>query len=752
MLGRRGVVSSHNDLILDSPRLVSSSTMISAYQCLNSLNTSGFAGSSPSHPMFNHLVTTRLARDILERFLIDGTVTCTEERSRAEELRYALESAYAEAVAHECIRPDAPPPIEPREPETKYRWGWREFPIIPIDENKLVTFLNTVADRALSTAKSILGDKSLKPRNRFAALVDKSRGILLSYGLYGEVLCPDFIVLPLAAFSDDEEPKVNEAYINFTAVLLAGELKSAPDTTEGLMRVRRYITGIKRAQPWLRFATGMTVGEDFITLLREDYSGTERIDLSLTDRQGCIELIRIILGIVLSEKEEFGHDPNVETGEEDVRVDVPELCSAAFDDSSKDGTVSTKSNDVPDDETYQGSMSKRTTRRATLRTRVPIRVHGRECMGILSGSGSNRDTGTTVYVVASDGGKACLALKRSWQDAARTYEKVAVLKKLCDSKAHPGVVTPSSFWLEPKGKGGESESIEAFLAEDIQQLKVENHILMVITSELRRPVAYFWSPHDFVRGLLGALLGHQHLCKIGIHGDINENSIVLSLRRGGLGALIDFDTAVIGCPDVLDDQEKLNSESVSSATRLSSPVDGDPYREITDKTPFKSIGVLRGQPHTCFDDIESFLYVLVQFFFSYAGPLQEEVLRRAQGQRFVQPVGEAQLPHMTSLPTVFQRWASSSFKEIPREKLSDVITASRDAFFQDAYLPLYTRWAPASGGSAMPRAILKLITATWILFPENDCKVKHEQFANVLKGWLEDYAGDEDKYPYPFDD
>ncbi|KAI6163576.1 hypothetical protein EDD17DRAFT_478850 [Pisolithus thermaeus] len=415
--------------------------------------------------MFGHLVTTRLARDILDRFLADGTVTCEEIKpNEEEETRHALNAAYADAVAHACLRSDGLLDEPTPEPETTCQWSWPKFPTTPINENKLVAFLNNVADSALSTARSILQDDSLQPRNRFAAPIDKNHAIPLSYEPDGEDVRPDFMVLPLAAFSDDEEPEVKEAYVNFTAMLLAGESKSARNAREGLIQVQRYMRGIKRAQPWLRFATGMTVGKDFVALLRGDCSGLERIELSLTDGRGCIEFIRIILGIVLADKKAFGHNPDVEIGERNVSVDIPELRpaatprtgpnfmtsgstsqsgipptfseyasnpgtpysasidlpsadqpSATSSTGSKSGTTSTGSKRGPDDEMSQGKRSKRRKRTVTLRAFIPVRVHSRECIGILFTSGSIRGRGTTVYVVVG-AGDGCLI---SWPRMVR---------------------------------------------------------------------------------------------------------------------------------------------------------------------------------------------------------------------------------------------------------------------------------------------------------------------------------------------
>ncbi|KAI6130879.1 hypothetical protein EV401DRAFT_2066054 [Pisolithus croceorrhizus] len=761
--------------------------------------------------MFGHLVTTSLARDILDRFLADGTVTCEEIKpNEEEETRHALNAAYADAVAHACLRSDEPLGEPTPEPETTYQWSWPKFPTTPINENKLVAFLNNIADSALSTARSILQDDSLQPRNRFAAPVDKHHAIPLSYEPDREDMHPDFMVLPLAAFSGDKELEVKEAYVNFTAMLLAGESKSARNAREGLIQVQRYMRGIKRAQPWLRFATGMTVGKDFVALLRGDCSGLERIELSLTDGRGCIEFIRIILGIVLADKKAFGHNPDVEIGERNVSVDIPELRpaatprtgpnfmtsgstsqsgipptfseyasnpgtpysasidlpsvdqpSATSSTGSKSGTTSTGSKRGPDDEMSQGKRSKRRKRTVTLCAFIPVRVHSRECIGILFTSGSIRGRGTTVYVVVGAGdGKTYFALKTSWQDVARADDQAAVLKKLSEHKPHPNVIIPSKLF-DPTAKDGGVDStlgsIRALLNEEMQQLKVENRILTMTISELWRPVAYFWSPHDFVRGVIGALLGHEYLCEMGIlHRDISENNIVLSLCRSGLGALIDFDMAIVGRPNMHQDsappprvsKKEILASLLQPAAPL--PASDEPYKAPrTGTTPYMSIGVLRGEPHTHYHDVESFLYVLVLFFLSYKGPLPKETLRRAQVQGFVQPVGAGRLPHVTAWPAVFERWASGTFREISDRKYSALGPASHAGFIQDCFPHIRSRWELASQSTAP--ALADLILDCWMMFSRHDLKVVHSQFIEVLQEWLKQYADEEAYYAYPFD-
>ncbi|KAI5994154.1 hypothetical protein EDD15DRAFT_843099 [Pisolithus albus] len=641
--------------------------------------------------MFGGLVTTNLARDILEQFLADGTVTCEDNKPSDDA----------------CIRPDTQPDKPTLEPRTRYRWGWPKFPTTPIDGKKLVVFLNSIADSALSTARSIRKDDSLQAKNRFAP-VDKNHVIALSYWLDGEDTCPDFMVLPLAAFSDDRELEVGDACVNFTAMPLAGESKSVRGTRDGLNPVQRYMRGIKRAQPWLRFAVGMTVGKDSVTLSRGDCSGLERFQISLTDGRGCIEFIRIILGIVAAENKAFGHNTEIEICKKDVRMDIHELCSlpvmlsaipptfggyrssrlgnrssassnlrSADQRSTTSSTGTTSENTVtgpkrgPDDE-----MGRSKKRKTTLifRTFVHVRVYDRECTGILSTSTSIRGRETTVYaVVGAQDGKTYSALKTSSQDVARTVG--AVLEKISGHKPHPNVIIPVKLF-NPVAKDGRVNStlgsIRGFLGDEMQNLRVENRILTVTTSDLQRPVAYFWSPHDFIRGMIGALLGHEYLCEIGIlHRDISENNIVLSPRRGGLGVLIGFDMAVVGSPNMHRDFAPPTKKSVEeilasfSKPHVPSLASDEQYKaQRTGTTPYMSIGVLRGEPHTHFHDIESFLYVLILFFFSYKGPLEEDELKSARARGFTQPVGPGWLPHVTAWPPVFQRWASGSLWEI----------------------------------------------------------------------------------------
>ncbi|KAI5994478.1 hypothetical protein EDD15DRAFT_797039 [Pisolithus albus] len=240
-------------------------------------------------------------------------------------------------------------------------------------------------------------------------------------------------------------------------------------------------------------------------------------------------------------------------------------------------------------------------------------------------------------------------------------------------------------------------SIRTLLGDEMPNVNVENRVLTVTISERSRPVAYFWSPHDFVRGVIGALLGHEYLCEAGIlHCDVSENNIVLSPRRGGLGILTGFDMAIGGCPNMHRDftppSEKPMEEIIEAFFKQPAPSPASDEQYMTQRTasncsfytylmayscsqrisPYVSSGVLNGKSHTHFDDIESFLYVLFLFFFSYKGPLQKETLRSAWVQGFIQPVGVDRLPHVTPWPARFEQWTNGTFWDISCQKAVDI--------------------------------------------------------------------------------
>ncbi|KAH7890509.1 hypothetical protein F5I97DRAFT_1835989 [Phlebopus sp. FC_14] len=256
---------------------------------------------------------------------------------------------------------------------------------------------------------------------------------------------------------------------------------------------------------------------------------------------------------------------------------------------------------------------------------------------------------------------------------------------------------------------------------------------------------FFWSVQDFVMGLRGALLGHEYLVQIGIlHRDISENNILLALIPGLIrGYITDFDMAIPY--DMQSVQQSVNRQD--SRVRLermrhlydrqSQPSDSlppvGPFKaERTGTTPFMSINVLGRKGHTHYDDVESFLYVLVLFFMTYKHPLSIVDLRNAETQNYTQNVTKARRSHITDWPPLFQRWNG-----LPVDA-----AGSKLAFFtlDDHVLAFEGHVKHSWKNKDVALSIAYLLESCRDLFnsrPER--RVSHKDFIDVLDEWLELY-------------
>ncbi|KAF8434997.1 hypothetical protein L210DRAFT_3506323 [Boletus edulis BED1] len=320
----------------------------------------------------------------------------------------------------------------------------------------------------------------------------------------------------------------------------------------------------------------------------------------------------------------------------------------------------------------------------------PVAVYGYECLGILFTASSIRRRGTTVFCVVDLGDKEKrLALKMAWQDVTRVAEQDAVMQHLTKQGLHPNVIVP--FKTEKVKRYDDICTtlgvIRGFLDAQIEELGVENHVLTLSVSELKRPVKYFWGVHDFVRGLRGALSGHEYLTKIGIlHRDISENNIVLGLRpEDERGYLIDLDMAIPQNaeeptqPELVDPETSFSRFSTPELPTLPEPDSTKPVRALRTVLyqgtfPYISYNVLWGGKHTQFDDVESFLYVLLLFFFSYAGPLSVSELCEADEAGFSQFIGSGRPSHMRNWPTKYAGWDDGETETIAAQKYAAIAT------------------------------------------------------------------------------
>ncbi|KIJ65504.1 hypothetical protein HYDPIDRAFT_39439 [Hydnomerulius pinastri MD-312] len=823
-----------------------------ALQC--ELSKARFIAHDLADHMFGHLVSTAMAKGILLSFMQDGIVSVYEGQwnstkspldAHSLDAKLALGAAFAEARAYGCIRSDSDsdstsaktdghPAMDKNGREKKqYSWRWRDFPATPVKEGQLVAFLNTIVDNARQAAESQLSDSTLTIRNRFASPKDQHHAVPLAYEVDREDMRPDFLVLPINAFSGTALETVDEGYMNFTAMRVVGESKTK-DFASGLWQVQRYARGIRRAQPWVHFVVAMTVAQDKAALMRGDGSGTERLELALTEGRGCIEFIRTLLGLALAEGKDLGENPAVVLASEEISCKVskalpvarpqtrgkyrenPHTVTSSFDLSLGSALPSvefperppslnsgrTSRSTQPSLPTHASTIATRSSRSSTSKRSYseveargdegdktsrpakkakvehvrriaffPVLVYGHKCLGIIFTAGSIRGRGTTVFCVVdlTDQSKL-LALKTSWQDLEREGQQQAVLTILKANKRCPNIILPLNLeqFLDDK-KPTTLETIRAFLGHD-RRYRVENRTLNVSISELKRPVKYFWGVHDFVRGLRGALLGLQYLSEIGVlHRDISENNIVLGrLPCEERGYLIDFDMAIpkkfTPDEDTVNDASNDTGSDDDSAGRPSSPLSSHSNQfkaERTGTTPYMSMGVLQGDAHTHYDDVESLLYVLLLFFFSYAGPLPKDDLRAADERGFTHVLGSGLLPHVRRWPDQYASWADGSFLDLAATKSG--MLCAKDSHTRLLKQPAFKTCLEQNWDAALHSSIKKLVARCWRMFTMSRLqpqatgtlpatRVTPQQFIGVLDEWLTEFSDDEPKFSHcPFE-
>ncbi|KAF8433719.1 hypothetical protein L210DRAFT_3763423, partial [Boletus edulis BED1] len=248
--------------------------------------------------VFGRIVSTELARDILRQFIDDEFVQVFKQSTprynhnlealdpSVEDVQRAIEQAFKDVRVIEDTKGKGNSEGREKKNQATYSFKWSTFPTEPIDEDELVNFLNEITDRALDVAQSKLVNAAPKLNHRFTARIDKN------------------------PFLDDFKT-VGPRYLNFTATRLVGEAKNK-DLAAGVEQVQRHARGSKRAQPWVHYVLAMAITRDKAVFMRGEGSGTERLELILADGRGCIEFIRIPLGLALAGDVDLGQNPDVE--------------------------------------------------------------------------------------------------------------------------------------------------------------------------------------------------------------------------------------------------------------------------------------------------------------------------------------------------------------------------------------------------------------------------------------------------------
>ncbi|KAH7921431.1 hypothetical protein BV22DRAFT_1132296 [Leucogyrophana mollusca] len=243
----------------------------------------------------------------------------------------SINNAFDIAQTRSCIRSEALKD-HPENIIEETDWVWPKFPAKPIDEFLLVDFLNLVMEECLRVALPELPNRS--QLFRFAAPTDKHHAFPMSYEIDGQDMRPDIVLLPVIAFGEKGDTNgtkcgtVHEEYLNFTAIRLPGESKSA-NGVDGLTQALRYMRGTKRAQPWLRYVMGLATADHKVSFIRGDPNGTECKDIDLHRSGGSLEFVQLLLGLGLSTDEELHMSSDVELAEVKVKVDARAITEAS---------------------------------------------------------------------------------------------------------------------------------------------------------------------------------------------------------------------------------------------------------------------------------------------------------------------------------------------------------------------------------------------------------------------------------------
>ncbi|KAH7919348.1 hypothetical protein BV22DRAFT_1040991 [Leucogyrophana mollusca] len=613
---------------------------------------------------------------------------------------------------------------------------------------------------------------------------------------------------------------VNEKYLNFTAIRLIGESKSKYHA-DGVTQAIRYMRGTKRAQPWLRYVLGLAISYHKISFIRGDPAGTEYTDLNLNTSGGSLEFVQLLLGLGLLHDKELLTNPNTDLVEKEVKVKASAIRepltsrSRATSHASTEPRASTSSCSTPlsslsrsiqrspFSNNYSRSSSERnylvpssrvlrssnastspkkrsydqiddghpfvrplaavsqpesSTIEVTMRARIPAKVYGYDIEGIISNACSIRGRNTLVYAVRKPGKlKAFLALKLSWQLARRT----GIEKEVYDLIKGKSInVLASDDVLQGRfssTRDSTLEKIRGFTKEQYTSLGLEERILNASAVDLKRPVRFFWSIHDFVMGVRGALLGHQWLVGQGfLHRDISENNIVLALRptEPQRGYLIDFDMAVHYKEDggAQGDQATLEARIEAIRQEIKKGVeeqklDHDKCAERrTGTTPYMSLNVLTGgHIHCPADDVESFLYVLLLFPFSYRHSLEREELILADERGFAHIIASGRPVHLAQWPAFLLAFSEGTFSSIEGAKRN--MFARPLKFLRDAHRELMMRFANKELITAY-NVLLFDALAKFITVPDEQGQAQHrsathDELVGALDEWLKEYLSDE---------
>ncbi|KAJ6515057.1 hypothetical protein C8R47DRAFT_501064 [Mycena vitilis] len=407
--------------------------------------------------------------------------------------------------------------------------------------------------------------------------------------------------------SRDESVILDEGYANWTRTRAVVELK-ASDLNKAIRQTHLYLRTLHRAQPWLASAHGIAMTENQLCLLRSDAAGCEECSFKLSTGRGIIDTIRVALGTVTAQAQEFGYNPNF----------THKYQSRLVETSRHQGTHKKQKVTV----NYHCHVVD-TIKRGDDIFKVEETIHT---------TASIRGRGTIVFKVRREDDEKSWALKRTWVDVC-SESKENELMELARKRGVEYVLLPEpgDCWtcLDTDFMRGDAPAsqprdlkVRGVFAE--VELRQETYCLL----PYKLPIHHFRDAKDFVSGMICILKGLESLyTKAGIiHGDVSFNNLLFdedesTPRRAWL---FDLDNASIEKPRAKQTPDLMGAFlNFKDKDRPTFPV-------ITGTGPFMALDVMKGfQRMHASDQIESVFYIIFLFFFTFGKPGMDPFLNKS---------------------------------------------------------------------------------------------------------------------------
>ncbi|KAJ6515051.1 hypothetical protein C8R47DRAFT_500781 [Mycena vitilis] len=350
--------------------------------------------------------------------------------------------------------------------------------------------------------------------------------------------------------------------------------------------------------------------EKRLCLIRSDPAGCEECSFELSSGRGIIDTVRVALGTVTAEDQEFGHNPSF--------------------------TYKYESRSVESHRALENKKQKITVEyHCHVVDTVTLDHDVFTVQEVISSTTSLRGRGTTVFKVRRDGDQTKhWALKRTWVDVLSECQENTLMQLARENNVEYVLLPePGDYWtcLDTDSMRGDAPASQprdlrtrGLFAE--VELRQETYCLL----PYKLPLHHFRDAKDFVSGVICILEGLDSLyTKASIlHGDVSFDNFLFDEDEGypRRAWLIDLDNACIKQPNKAKKHVDLMAPLLD--------FDREPYplerRAIRGTGPFMALDVMNGLPREHVSDVESVFYLIFLFFVTFGKPGTDPFLNKTR--------------------------------------------------------------------------------------------------------------------------